>query len=131
MGGNKETKIGGKKKEKAKGRKEINIGRPKPTKFEPPPAPEQELRIHENGGEVHFHDDEGGVKVAIPSGEWYKLWEEASHSTGSFTYIDKKNGTILDLAITTPAIGMVDAQVNISPIQQGKTFQELEAFIKG
>ncbi len=33
------------------------------------------IRFHESNGEVHFHDDKNGLKVAIKSPIWHAAWE--------------------------------------------------------
>jgi len=56
------------------------------------------IRYHENSGEVHFHDDDNGLKVAIPSGVWYNMFlnlvKQVPHE---ISYPDTKNKTVLHI----------------------------------
>lgn len=58
------------------------------------------LRIHENSGEIHFHDDANQLKVAVPSADMFEAWEKLS--TGKkkkFSYKDRKNSTELRIEV--------------------------------
>lgn len=58
-----------------------------------------QVRYHENAGEVHFHDDVNGLKVAIPSGVWFSLFQSLMREVpNSFTYADTKNQAILHVS---------------------------------
>ncbi len=48
------------------------------------------LRIHENAGQVHFHDDENKLKVAVPVATWWRAWQELQQP-GRWDYIDVDN----------------------------------------
>lgn len=55
-----------------------------------------ELRIHESKGEVHFHDDDRKLKVAMPVATWYAAWQRLTNEPNSeFNYADVENGTAL------------------------------------
>lgn len=56
----------------------------------------QSVRIHESGGQVHFHVDEEGLKVSIPVAEWWKGWQSIKHHTyNNYEYIDTINNSHL------------------------------------
>lgn len=57
------------------------------------PAQTQNIRQHLNGGEIHFHDDDGGLKTAIPVAEWY-TGIKAIRSMQDWRYVDPANKTI-------------------------------------
>jgi hypothetical protein len=86
MGGTNE-KIVPPAKKKAEG-KEVQIG--------------GNLRLHENAGEVHFHDDTAKVKVAISTPDFYKKWREWKVSpTQPLIFIDPAKQTKLTLEPVT------------------------------
>ena len=55
-----------------------------------------EVRYHESGAEIHFHDDKKNIKVAIPSGVWFQLFQTLMSKTpNSITYTDPQNRSVL------------------------------------
>lgn len=125
MGGARETKVGA-----AAEKPGVTIG-PKIAAPPPPIKTEQQVRIHENQGEVHFHVDNENLKVAVPSGEWYKAWEDIAKFPGrEWSYVDKQRGTLL--TVKSGIIdGTLDAIVQIAKVSTGDTFAELEKFTVG
>ncbi len=78
MGGEKETKVSAKKSTKSGS---VEIG---------------ELRIHENKGEIHFHDDAKSLKCAVPVATWFATWQRMWNEINTeFNLVDTKNGTTL------------------------------------
>lgn len=64
------------------------------------------LRVHINGGEAHFHDDTGHLKVAVPVSVWYKYREELiTLQRPSWEYLDPKNETLLTLNMVSEMNG--------------------------
>ena len=116
MGGKRETNVGSKKKDKkSSGKPGITVG-PKPRTTKTIEEMEQNVRVHENAGEVHFHVDDENIKAAVPSAEWYKTWEHLSVFPGEeWCYVDQKEGTILKVqsAITD---GTVDIILSVKKI---------------
>ncbi len=62
------------------------------------------IRVHESGGEVHFHDDDNKLKVAVPAADFWQKWRllqpnypAESHDT---VFMDLDNGTVLFLAMS-------------------------------
>lgn len=51
---------------------------------------DQKIRIHESGGEVHFHHDLTKMKVAVPVAEWHKAWATLKQG-GTFRFCDFKS----------------------------------------
>jgi hypothetical protein len=58
------------------------------------------VRYHEKDGEVHFHDDTNGLKVAIPSGVWFQQYQTLMQEVpSSFSYADTKNRAVLNIKV--------------------------------
>jgi hypothetical protein len=56
------------------------------------------VRYHEQSGEIHFHDDDNGLKVAIPSAAWmaaFQVMEQTLPAKTSRQFVDPQRGTIL------------------------------------
>ena len=85
------------------------------------------IRVHENKGEVHFHDDDRQLKVAIPVA-WYSAWTSISSGKQSkFKYIDTTN--MSQLLIKCKIIdGYVTLKVTINPIEFDNQFEALDKF---
>lgn len=67
-----------------------------PVPGRPPGLGGQPLRIHQNGGEVHFHADADGLKAAVPKADMWAIWNELQH-LGRRQYLDRVSGTLLTL----------------------------------
>ena len=106
------------------------------------------LRIHENNGEIHFHDDAASLKVAVPSADMFDAWEKlATGRREKFKYIDATNGTELRIKIAKvkrkKRPDLTDAFFEIRPAKKSKLlskilsqqttpeFDRFDKFIKG
>lgn len=79
-----------------------------------------ELRIHENKGEIHFHDDAKKLKCAVPVATWYDMWQRMlKEVNGEFNFIDPKNGTALFAKVSC-----------IAPGSGGKPVSELHIYVE-
>lgn len=96
------------------------------------------VRIHQNVGEVHFHDDASQLKCAVPVAEWWKAWEKLRVQPGKWEWIDSTNGTHL-MAETVIKSGLdahgkatinVDTLISISQVVVGTNYRELSNFTK-
>ena len=85
------------------------------------------IRIHESGGEVHFHDDTAKLKVAVPVSKWFKLWDKLSGQPQKESIPDHKNNTVLTVE-TKLANGVLDAVVSVETMSIGTNFSELSKF---
>ena len=98
------------------------------------------IRFHEDPdtSQVHFHDDAAGIKAGVPVATWWDAWRriEQAGNTGqpfTWTYHDSTNKTLLTVTsgvnnFTTPPT--FEVLLTVTPVQQGPTFQKLDAFIK-
>lgn len=102
----------------------------------PGPAGEPEtigaIRFHESTGEVHFHDDAAGLKVAVPVAEWWKAWRLIRQGqTSEWTWHDVARKTILRIVCmidddAEPPI--LDCELHIEAVAHGDGFTRLERF---
>ncbi len=96
------------------------------------------IRIHESGGEVHFHDDKRKLKVAVPVASWYAAVENLS-SLGEhgLLFFDAKNGTSLEvhLLVTEAESGKgkpeFDVELTITQIEVADDLAKLLKFTHG
>ena len=98
----------------------------------------QTIRFHVSGGDVHFHDDESGLKVAVPISDWYRAWELLRNPrdvsmpgqyTAYYTYSNPDRNTML---ICTSAVypegGIADISVHVIRCEFDPTWTALEKF---
>lgn len=98
-----------------------------------------DLRIHENSGEVHFHDDKNGLKVAVPVDTMYAAWDRLSDGRKSkFKYKDLTNGTQLRMKVVARKNAPIDLNVEVRQLKKkdlvnikSNDFQAFDRFIKG
>lgn len=100
------------------------------------------LRIHENAGFVHFHDDNRGLKVAVPVAEMYSAWGRlTSGKIKKFKYTDMANGSRLNMRVFT-AGGITDIEMSVKRtklktksrtvgLQKTADFDKFNVFING
>ena len=83
------------------------------------------VRIHENNGEVHFHDDVNKLKVAAPVAEYDQKWAECKHGMKPVSFIDGKNQTIATLTPKVDA-GEIDVEIAVDKLSHSNTFNSLD-----
>ncbi len=83
----------------------------------------QNIRQHLSGSEIHFHDDEGGLKTAIPVSEWYN-GIKTIRSLKKWQYVDPVHESV---ATFRPFIrdGVADCTVSIQSIEIGSRLAAL------
>jgi len=103
------------------------------------------LRIHENNGEIHFHDDKNGLKVAVASATMFDAWEKLSDGRlKKFRHKDTTNGTELRIEVIREKrkkrADLKDALFEVRRLKGGPAntdaevspeFQKFDQFIKG
>lgn len=112
MGGEKETVVEQKGKSKS--------GETKLSSF----------RIHENNGEVHFHDDANKLKCAVPMGAWWKAWDKLRGEPGFWNYVDTSNNTALTVETQVDGVLKFDVALSIEKITVGDDYSKLNTFSK-
>ena len=70
------------------------------------------IRVHENAGEVHFHDDEKKLKVAIPAADFWREW-----TAFQTTRIAKKDEVLHFIDPTRGTVALIESQ---SKFKDGK-----------
>lgn len=93
----------------------------------------QKIRIHENAGEIHFHDDDNKLKVSVPVAEWWSIWKKSrSNLHAIIHYVDANNNTLLEiqpqLTWNDSTNNNVEVFVRVSKLTLGTTFQSLDKF---
>lgn len=89
------------------------------------------VRIHENAGEVHLHDDANNTKVAVPVPEFMKLfgaWKDSPiQPLILIDHVRKTQATMVMKNIN----GEMDVDIQIAAAKFGKNFQALVDFSEG
>lgn len=89
----------------------------------------QKIRIHESGGQVHFHDDKGNLKVAIATAKYWSKWEEIREGKLSlWTFQDPQNKSELKIQRPSPD---ADITIAITAMADFPTFAALDTFAAG
>lgn len=99
------------------------------------------IRIHENNGEVHLHDDARKLKVAIPSSEFWKAWNQSSEAKSSgnkvirtISFIDPKNQSValIENTITFEnKKASVNTTVRLEKAEFDGNYTKLQTFVAG
>lgn len=55
----------------------------------------QKVRMHESGGEYHFHDDDNKLKVAVPVAHWQAALRSLGQQAGVRYFYDHASSTVL------------------------------------
>jgi hypothetical protein len=88
-----------------------------------------QVRFHESGGEVHFHDDANGLKVAVPVSTWYKTWQELSNGLAkSAELVDPARKTMVAVTIKGGKRKPLDVSIAVSPVTISPNFEKFQKF---
>jgi hypothetical protein len=87
----------------------------------------RKIRIHENDGEVHFHDDEAKLKVAVPVAKFWAAWS-TNIELKDLMFHDTQRGTAALIRFSREPVE-VNVQIHESKI--GKSFKQLNDFAMG
>ncbi len=88
------------------------------------------IRIHGNAGEVHFHDDDAKLKVAVPTGKFWAAWSNNA-DLQTLTFHDTTRGASVTINFTSPSAGVVEADIDVYELKTSKAFQQLNDFAMG
>jgi len=90
------------------------------------------VRIHENNGEVHFHDDKAKLKVAVSNSTIYSkfLNLETSPTTEPVVLLDPERNTQVRLEWVNKK-GVWDLDIVVEEIDLGDNYRQLRKVIKG
>jgi hypothetical protein len=96
------------------------------------------IRMHENGGEVHFHDDANKLKVAVPVADyWSRFNNWINDPQKPLQFIDSNRKAELAFSIkrshpqglSNPPL--IDVEMSLSPISIGDNLKSLVDFANG
>ena len=95
-------------------------------------AEHQPLRVHESGGEIHFHDDANGIRVNVPVADFFSAWEVLKNGEirGPVRFTDKTNSTIVEL-FPHMTYSTVDIVVKVRRVEFGANFLNIEKLVNG
>lgn len=100
-------------------------------------APIQNIRIHESGGQVHFHVDKSKppLKVAVPVATWWEAWQrlKSPQDYTEFRYIDHDNKSVLTVATSPEETDdgpiTINTTIYVAPFKGGDaTYERLQRF---
>jgi len=86
------------------------------------------VRYHINGAEVHFHDDDSGIKISVPVADWFAGWQDLeSGKVQEWTHADLPNRACLcvNLLVTE---GKLDVALSINMLVPSNDFTALADF---
>jgi|LSQX01.1.fsa_nt_gb hypothetical protein len=91
------------------------------------------VRYHESGNEIHFHDDDNQLKVAIPVAEWFQAWQRLEEGKiDHWEYADRQRKTVLDVRVVLVSSAdeptKLDVAMKISGLEFTDTFKTLQQF---
>ena len=96
------------------------------------------IRMHENQGEVHFHDDKASRKVAVPCEQFWKDWQSFQHRmidpNAKLTFFDEGRGTAVTI---TPDLstkrGTIRAHVTVKVdnVETSDALKDMIDFARG
>ena len=93
------------------------------------------VRIHENNGEIHFHDDAAGFKVAINKHDMLKAYKDADNNGWAkpISLISKHRDAVVNIQrheVIDPATGLpkeLDLEISVTRIAAtGGNFSKLK-----
>ena len=89
------------------------------------------IRVHESGGEVHFHDDTEGIRVAVPVADAYAAWQKLSDGLDTeFTYTDRTNELCIAVVEQSGTVDLTIAITRHAPIKKAN-YQAFESLMNG
>lgn len=120
MGGERETTVSG----KSASVQPIEIGS------------DQKIRIHENAGEVHFHDDVNNLKVAVPAAEFWTAWtgfvrNGLAKNGESVSFVDatrQTGATIKSVSAFRAGVMKLNVEVELYKTEMGDSASKIHQF---
>lgn len=92
------------------------------------PRQYQSLRQHISAGQVHLHDDENDLKVAIPVAEWYVIVRQMK-TLKPYSYVDTDFNCIANFQPYSKD-GFFEIAIELVPITVGDRFKQMSDLIK-
>lgn len=92
------------------------------------PRQYQSLRQHISAGQVHLHDDENNLKVAIPVAEWYVIVRQMK-TLKPYSYVDTDFNCVANFQPYSKD-GFFEIAIELVPITVGDRFKQMADLIK-
>ena len=92
------------------------------------PRQYQSLRQHISAGQVHLHDDENNLKVAIPVAEWYVIVRQMK-TLKPYSYVDTDFNCVANFHPYNKD-GLFEIAIELVPITVGDRFKQMSNLIK-
>lgn len=92
------------------------------------PRQYQSLRQHISAGQVHLHDDENDLKVAIPVAEWYVIVRQMK-TLKPYSYVDTDFNCVANFQPYSKD-GFFEIAIELVPITVGDRFKQMSDLIK-
>lgn len=93
------------------------------------------MRIHENNGEVHIHDDAKNNKFACSVADFYSNWKQGKANYFSTPIVmighDGKGNPLSAKFEKTIINGQIDIAISFAPVSFGKTVEQIDSFVNG
>lgn len=93
------------------------------------------LRIHQNNGEVHLHDDANGRKFACAVADFYSWWKDGKTRSFSPALVmlgnDGKGNPLTAKFEQSIVGGKVDVSVSFEAVSFGDTVNKIDNFVAG
>jgi hypothetical protein len=95
------------------------------------------IRVHDSGGQTHFHDDARGLKAAVSNAVWYEAWTDLSLPTVSgdktWAKVDHVNKSCIFVKTEVqvhPDKVVVSSYAWILPAEVNDTFASLDNYTR-
>jgi hypothetical protein len=89
------------------------------------------IRIHQSGNDVHFHDDQTGLKVSVPVSTFWSAWRQIHFGNlNPVRLYDSSRGTMVEINFVIDQ-NVIQTSVIVQQCQGDKIFQALSDFAMG
>lgn len=99
------------------------------------------IRYHESGGKVHFHDDKASLKCTVPVADFWSAWNDFKANFNEdgkrIRFIDIENNTSVVMGwiykhdSVTAIVTSIDIEIFIKELEISQNFKDMEDFIQG
>lgn len=93
------------------------------------------LRSHVSGGELHLHDDESSLKVAVPVSVFWKYWSELRHGLREeWRFPCPEHGTRMIIKMEKTLVPPNNVEryeptIIVEKVEFGSNFQQLDKYL--
>lgn len=93
------------------------------------PKQAQNIRQHISSGEVHLHDDQNKIKVAIPVADWYVILNKLKGISKCY-FIDPNFNSVAHFRPFIAPDNTFDVAISLAKIKIGKRFKLMSELAK-